>query len=185
VSLASCTALLFGTTACSGSGSDKESADQPKAGSSSDNSASAPSDKPSDTPLADIPAAKVVTDLAAAGYKCSNDGTYAICTTGPVAVWVLTGDHKRPPQVSLHSSGSAETATTAVGKALPQALEIAHINPRTQIVDWFSEQSGEPTAQLTAGDWQVSWTVESVDTEEPGVHLTLSDKLCKTNCQAE
>lgn len=123
--------------------------------------------------------------LTSAGYKCSNDGTYAICTTGPVAVWVLTGDHKRPPQLSLHSSGAAETAAAAVAKALPQALETAHINPRSPIVDWFGQQSAKPTAQTTTGDWQVSWTVESVDTEEPGVHLTLSDTKCKVNCQAE
>jgi hypothetical protein len=68
---------------------------------------------------------------------------------------------------------------------LPQALETAHINPRSQIVDWFSQQAAKPTAQTTAGDWQVSWTVESVDSEEPGVHLTLSDTKCKVNCQAE
>ncbi|GAA1601592.1 hypothetical protein GCM10009789_64760 [Kribbella sancticallisti] len=175
------TALLFGTTACSNS--DEQSTDKPA--DSATPASSTPSDKPSDTPLADLPAAQVVSGLSGAGYKCSNDGTYAICTTGPVAVWVLTGDHNRPPQVSLHSSGPAETATDAVAKILPQALEIAHINPRTQIVDWFGQQAGQPTAQLSAGDWQVSWTVESADSEEPGVHLTLSDKLCKANCQAE
>jgi hypothetical protein len=135
--------------------------------------------------LAAITAPKVVTGLTAAGYKCTADGTYAICTSGPAAVWVLTGDHNRPPVVSLHSSGPAGTATAAVAKVLPQALEIAHVNPRAPIVSWFGEQSGKPTAELIAGDWQVSWTVESVDTEEPGVHLTLVDKLCKTNCQAE
>jgi hypothetical protein len=177
------TGLLFGTTACSSS--DKDSADQPGPSGTPAGSSSAPSDKPSDAVLPDLPAAKIVTNLTAAGYKCSSDGTYAICTTGAVAVWLLTGDHKRPPQVSLHSSGPAETAAAAVGKTLPQALEIAHINPRTQIIDWFAAQSGTPSAQVSAGDWQVSWTVESVDTEEPGVHLTLSDKLCKVNCQAE
>jgi hypothetical protein len=170
------TALLVGTTACSNS--DEPAATETPAGST-------PSDQPSDTPLADLPAAQVVAALSGAGYSCSNDGTYAICTTGPVAVWVLTGDHKRPPQVSLHSSGTAESAADAVAKVLPHALEIAHINPRTQIVDWFGQQAGTPTAQLTAGDWQVSWTVESVDSEDPGVHLTLSDKQCKANCQAE
>jgi len=62
--------------------------------------------------------------------------------------------------------------------------DIAHINQGQQIVDWFGQQEGKTTAQLTVGDWLVEYSVE-VDTEEPGAHLTLTDKLCKSNCQAE
>ena len=119
-----------------------------------------------------------------AGYKCGNDGTYAICTSGPAAVWVLTGEHNRPPVVSLHAAGSVETATAAIANNLSQALEIAHIDQRTQITDWFGQLAGKTSAQLTAGDWQVEWSAE-VDTEEPGADLSLMDLLCKQNCQAE
>jgi hypothetical protein len=125
-----------------------------------------------------------VAGLTGAGYKCGRDGDYAICTTGPVAVWVLAGDHKRPPVVSLHSLGTAATATGEIGKVLPQALEIAHIGQSQEITDWFAKQNGKTTGQLSAGDWQVDYSAE-VDTEEPGAHLSLMDKLCKTNCQAE
>jgi hypothetical protein len=131
-----------------------------------------------------INAAQVVTGLTSAGYKCSTDVTYATCTSGAASVWVLTGDHPRPPVVSLHSAGPAETASAAIAKVLPQALEIAHINQGQQIADWFGRQKSTTSAQMTAGNWLVDYIVE-VDTDEPGVHLTLTDKLCKTNCQAE
>lgn len=170
------TALLVGTTACSGSDKKADSSETP---------AGQPGDKPSDTPLADITATQVVAGLSGAGYKCGADGTYAICTTGTVAVWVLTGPHKRPPVVSLHATGPVATATADIAKQLPQALEVAHINPRTEISDWFGQLAGKPTGQLTAGDWQVDWSTEVVDTDEPGAHLTLVDKLCTVNCQAE
>ena len=177
------TTLLAGITACSSSddksGEAPAVADTPAVGTSAQ-----PSDKPSEETLPELPADKVVAAMAGGGYKCSNDGTYAICSQGQVAVWVLTGDHERPPVVSLHSSGAAETATAAISAALPVALQYAHINPRSEITDWFEQQKTKTTGQTTAGDWQVEWSVE-VDTEEPGAHLSLMDKLCKTNCQAE
>jgi hypothetical protein len=136
------------------------------------------------TVLSTINATQVVAGLAGAGYKCSNDGTYATCTSGAASVWVLTGDHPRPPVVSVHSAGPADTASAEIAKVLPQALEIAHINNGQQIADWFGQQKGKTTAQLTSGDWLVDYSAE-VDTDEPGAHLTLTDKLCKVNCQAE
>ncbi|MEU4604404.1 hypothetical protein AB0F43_15590 [Kribbella sp. NPDC023972] len=136
------------------------------------------------TVLAPIKATQVVAGLSSAGYKCSNDGAYAICTSGAASVWVLTGDHPRPPVVSLHSAGAVETASAEIAKVLPQALEIAHINQGKEIADWFGQQKGKTTAQLTSGDWLVDYSAE-VDTDEPGAHLTLTDKLCTTNCQAE
>ena len=134
--------------------------------------------------LAPIKAAAVVAGLADAGYKCSNDAAYTICTSGAASVWVLAGNHPRPPVMSLHSPGAPDTASDEIAKVLPKALEIAHINQRQQIADWFGQQKGKTAAKLTAGDWQVDYSVE-VDTEEPGAHLTLTDKLCKTGCQGE
>jgi hypothetical protein len=177
--------LLAGTTACSG---DKSS---PEAGpATTTNSSSAPSTGPtaasdmSGAPLPQISATEVVAGLTSAGYKCGSDSTYATCTSGPVAVWVLTGEHKRPPVVSLHSKGPVHTATAAIAKDLPQALELAHVNERAQIVSWFGQQAGKTSAQSTIGDWQVELSAE-VDTDEPGAHLTLTDKLCKVKCLAE
>jgi hypothetical protein len=172
-------ALLAGTTACSGSGSPAV-AESPAA---ADTSSTKPG-ATTPTAISTIDATQVVAGLSGAGYKCSNDGTYAICTAGPAAVWVLTGDHPRPPVVSLHSTGPVETASAAIAKVLPQALELAHVSQGAQIAEWFGQQKGKTSAQLTAGDWQVEYSAE-VDTEEPGAHLTLMDKLCKTNCTAE
>jgi hypothetical protein len=135
--------------------------------------------------LPDITGAQVVTGLTSAGYKCGADSSYAICTAGTVSVWVLTGTHPRPPVVSLHATGPIATATADIAAKLPQVLEVAHINPRTEITDWFGKLGGKAPAVLTAGNWQVGWSTEVVDTEEPGAHLTLEDKLCKVNCQAE
>jgi hypothetical protein len=127
----------------------------------------------------------VVAGLTKAGYKCGADGTYAICTSGAVAVWVLTGTHKRPPVVSLHAKGAnLDVVTAEIGKQLPKVLEIAHINPRTPITDWFGKLGSVESAE-TVGDWQVDWSTEVVDTEDPGAHLTLVDTTCKVNCQAE
>ncbi|GAB3810341.1 hypothetical protein [Kribbella italica] len=168
------TALLIGTTACS-SDDKKTSGEAPVAATTNAAASTTPSD---------LPAAQVVAGLTGAGYKCGRDGDYAICTTGPVAVWVLTGNHKRPPVVSLHSLGTAATATAAIGKVLPQALEIAHVVPAQKITEWFGQQAGKTTAQLTEGDWQVELSVE-VDTDEPGAHLSLMDRLCKADCAAE
>jgi hypothetical protein len=176
------TALLVGTAACS---SDKSTADDKPAATASDQpSSSQPTSKPSATATTPIKATEVVAGLTGAGYKCSSDGTYAICTSGAAAVWVLTGDHPRPPVVSLHSAGPVATASAAIAKALPQALEIAHIGQGQEITDWFAKQNGKTSGQLSAGDWQVDYSAE-IDTEEPGAHLSLMDKLCKTNCTAE
>jgi hypothetical protein len=186
--------LLASTTACSGG----TSSPQAGAASATTNSSSAPTTAPSAgsstgstaasdksaVPLPQISATQVVAGLTSAGYKCSRDSTYATCTSGPVAVWVLTGEHKRPPVVSLHSQGPIGAATAAIAKDLPQALEVAHVNERAQIVSWFGQQAGRTSATSTFGDWQVELSAE-VDTDEPGAHLTLMDKLCKTNCQAE
>jgi len=174
------TALLASTTACSSNSSTGNEAKETQA------PIVEPVTTPSTTPVAlpDLNASNVVAGLSGAGYKCGNDGTYAICTAGPVAVWVLTGTHKRPPVVSLHSAGPAQTATAAIAKDLPRVLQVAHISQSSQITSWFGQQAGKPAAQTTAGDWQVDWSVE-VDSEEPGAHLSLMDKLCKANCQAE
>jgi hypothetical protein len=59
-----------------------------------------------------------------------------------------------------------------------------HVNERAQIADWFDRQAGKAAAQTTVGDWRVELSTE-VDTEEPGAHLTLLDKLCTGNCQTE
>jgi hypothetical protein len=182
------TALLIGTTACSGS--DDKKADAPTssdtpAASTPGEPAAETSTKADDPVLPDITAAQVVGGLAKAGYKCGADGTYAICTSGTVAVWVLTGSHKRPPVVSLHAKGAKIADVRAeIGKQLPKVLEIAHINPRTPITDWFGALGTAENA-TKVGDWQVDWSTETVDTEDPGAHLTLVDSTCKTNCQAE
>jgi hypothetical protein len=86
--------------------------------------------------------------------------------------------------VSVHAAGAADIASAEIAKVLPQALEIAHINHGQEIADWFSQQTGKTEAQMTSGDWLVDYSAE-VDTDEPGTHLTLTDKLCKVNCQAE
>lgn len=181
------TALLIGTTACSGSSSDNK-ADPPKAGETPAGSTSGqPSADPAESKDPVLPAAtatQVIAGLKEAGYKCGADGTYAICTSGTVAVWVLTGNHPRPPVVSLHATGQVEAAKADISKQLPRALELAHINPRTPIVDWFGKL-GSTEDVLKSGDWQVDWSVEAVDTEEPGAHLTIVDQTCKVNCQAE
>jgi hypothetical protein len=182
--------LLAGTTACSGA---KSSPEAGPAGTTTGSSgaptttpstgSTAASDK-SAAPLPQINATQVVAGLTSAGYKCGSDLTYATCTSGPVAVWVLTGQHKRPPVVSLHSRGPVGAAAAAIAKDLPRALELAHVNERSQIVSWFGQQIGKTSAQSTFGDWQVDLSAE-VGTEEPGAHLSLMDKLCKVKCQAE
>ncbi|WBQ07073.1 hypothetical protein [Kribbella sp. CA-293567] len=178
------TALLFGTTACSGS-SDKADTPGEAPGGAASGEPAGSSGKPStDTALPDIPATQVVAGLTSAGYKCGADGSYAICTADKVSVWVLAGTHPRSPVVSLHAAGPVATATAEIGSKLPQVLEVAHINPRTEITDWFGKLGAQPAAQLAAGDWKVGWSTE-VGTEEPGAHLTLEDQLCKVNCQPE
>lgn len=180
-------ALLAGTTACSSGNPSGEAPAGANASSPSTTSTSAPSSTTAPagtTAPRDLPAAQVVSGLSAAGYRCGRDGDYAICTTGPVAVWVLTGTHPRPPVVSFHSLGAAATATAEIAKVLPKTLEIAHVGPAAQVTEWFGQQAGKTSARTTAGDWQVDWSVE-VDTEEPGAHLSLTDTLCRSDCQAE
>jgi len=131
-----------------------------------------------------LTAAQVVDGLAGAGYTCGTDSTYAICTSGPVAVWVLTGDHPRVPVISLHSLGKADEAHAALAENLPKALRTAHVNEVSLVSDWFGKQAGKTAAKTTLGDWKVDLSAE-IDSDEPGVHLTLTDKFCKANCQAE
>jgi len=66
----------------------------------------------------------------------------------------------------------------------PQALELAHVNPRGQIADWLKQQQSKPSATTTVGDWTVEFSTEA-DTDQPGAILTLTDKLCKVDCGAE
>jgi hypothetical protein len=103
---------------------------------------------------------------------------------GAAAVWVLTGNHPRPPVVSAHAAGAVDVAWAEISNSLQRILELAHINQAADIATWYDQQKGKPVAQQTFGDWQVDVSTE-VDTEEPGVHLTLTDKLCTVNCQAE
>lgn len=161
--------MLFLLTACSGT---------------PDKTESGTTTSPAPATLSDINATQVVSALTGAGYKCTTDVAYAICTSGAASVWVLTGTHPRPPVVSLHAAGPVETASAEIAKVLPKTLELAHINQGAEIASWFGEQTGTATAQKTFGDWQADYSAE-VDSEEPGTHLTLTDKLCKVNCQAE
>jgi hypothetical protein len=153
--------------------------------SSSDDKPSA-SSSTSSTPtvLAPIAWAQVIRSLDGSGYTCNPDAAYVTCISGGVSVAVLTGDQPRPPVVSLNAAGPVDTSSAAIAKVLPQVLEQAHINNGAEIAAWFGQQKGGTAAQMTAGDWLVEYSAE-VDTEEPGTHLTLTDKLCKVNCQAE
>jgi hypothetical protein len=134
--------------------------------------------------LPDLNATQVVGALTGAGYECTTDVAYAICRMGAASVWVLTGDHPRPPVVSLHAIGAVDVAWAEISNSLPRVLELAHINQGAEIATWFDQQKSNPIAQQTFGDWVADYSTE-VGTDEPGVHLTLTDKLCKTNCQAE
>ena len=167
-------------TGCSSSKDDTSADDKPSASSatSSTTSSAAP------TPLPTINAARVVAALTGAGYKCVPDVPYVTCTSGATSVGVLTGSHPRPPVMALHAAGPVDTSSAEIAKVLPHLLELAHVNQRADIVTWFGQQKGGTTAQLTAGDWLVEYSAE-VDTDEPGANLTLTDKLCKVNCQAE
>jgi hypothetical protein len=100
------------------------------------------------------------------------------------SVQVLIGTHPRPPVISLQAAGPATESTTRLAEFAPEALELAHVNPRGQIVDWLKQQSSKPSAQTTFGDWNVEFSTES-DSDAPGAILTLTDKLCTANCGAE
>jgi hypothetical protein len=86
--------------------------------------------------------------------------------------------------LSLLATGVAAEATTKLSDFAPQALELAHVNPRGQIADWLKQQQGKASAQTTAGNLTVEFSTE-VDSDQPGAILTLTDKLCKANCGAE
>jgi hypothetical protein len=134
--------------------------------------------------LPDLTAAQIVTALSGKSYQCSTDEAYETCSQGTTSVQVLIGTHPRPPVVSLQAAGVPAEATTKLTEFAPQALELAHVNPRGQIVDWLKQQQGKTAASTTAGDWNVEFSTES-DSEAPGAILTLTDKLCKVNCGAE
>jgi hypothetical protein len=180
--------LVLGTTACSGGKSDdKPSATggtgntsrtkAPGAGSSA--SSTGPEEK-----LPDLTAAQVVTAFAGKGYTCSTDEAYQTCAQGITSIQVLIGSHPRPPVISLQATGVAAEATAKLSDFAPQALELAHVNPRGQIAEWLKQQQSKASAQTTAGDWTVEFSTES-DSDQPGAILTLTDKLCNADCGAE
>ena len=134
--------------------------------------------------MPDLKPAQVVAAFTGKKYKCSTDEAYETCSQGTTSVQVLIGNHPRPPVVSLQASGTPAEAATKLAEFAPQALELAHVNPRGQIVDWLKQQQGKTAAATTAGDWNVEFSTEA-DSEAPGAILTLTDKLCKANCGAE
>jgi hypothetical protein len=162
-------------------------------GSKTDNAAPEPTDTlatraPSSSagptaPQAPLTAPQVVDALKATGRTCANELSYVICTSGPVEVWVLTGDHPRPPVLSVNASGSPAAARKAISDQLVPALTAAHVGEAAAVATWFSEQTAD-TASTVTGDWRVELSTEQ-DSDVPGVHLTLNDTRCKANCQAE
>jgi hypothetical protein len=180
-----CAVILIGTTACSGSKSDAKAGNTSGSTTSTSgtpgasNSQSGPEEK-----LPDLSAAQVVTALTGKGYKCSTDEAYQTCVQGTASIQVLIGTHPRPPVLSLQATGVAAEATTKLSDFAPQALELAHVNPRGQIADWLKQQQGKTSAQTAAGDWTVEFSTES-NSDQPGAILTLTDKLCKVDCGAE
>lgn len=176
--MATAIAALLLLAACSSN----KPAENPGASSSAPSSASTPSSAPET--LTPVNATAVVAGLTSAGFTCGTDEAYATCTSEGAVVSILLGDHPRPPVVSVNAAGPVDTASAAIAKVLPKALEVAHISQPGDIVTWYGAQKGKPSAEMTAGDWLVSYAAET-DTEEPGVHLTITDKLCKTACQAE
>ncbi|MFK4090095.1 hypothetical protein ACI2LF_38650 [Kribbella sp. NPDC020789] len=178
-------AALLLLTACSSSKDDAgKSPETTSSTPTSSTSSSAPATTGAPETLTPVKASAVVAGLTSAGFKCGTDEAYALCTSGAASVSILNGDHPRPPVVSVNASGPADTAAAEIAKVLPKVLEVAHISRPQEINTWFGEQKGKPAASMTAGDWLVNYAAET-DTEEPGVHLTITDKLCKSNCQAE
>lgn len=111
---------------------------------------SATSSGPEET-LPDLTAAQVVTAFTGQKYQCSTDEAYETCTKGTTSVQVLLGTQPRPAVLSLQASGVAAEAATALTEFAPQALELAHVNPRGKIVDWLKQQSGKaPVKQQPA-----------------------------------
>ncbi|MGY4768321.1 hypothetical protein ACXC9Q_15520 [Kribbella sp. CWNU-51] len=126
----------------------------------------------------------MVAAFAGKKYQCSTDEAYQTCSQGTTSIQVLIGTHPRPPVLSLQATGVAAEATTKLSDFAPQALELAHVNPRGQIADWLKQQQGKASAQTTAGNWTVEFSTEA-DSDQPGAILTLTDTLCKANCGAE
>ncbi|MFF0343820.1 hypothetical protein [Kribbella sp. NPDC004875] len=171
-------------TACSGK------SDEPKADNASTSTSATPTGGSSSTPtgpeetLPDLTAAQVVAAFAGQKYQCSTDEAYETCSKGTTSVQVLLGKQPRPAVLSLQATGVAAEAAAALTEFAPQALELAHVNPRGQIVDWVKQHASKPSGQTTAGNWTVEYSTE-VDSDQPGVILTLTDKLCKADCGAE
>ena len=177
--------MAAGTTACGGS-EDKVQANPATPAGSAASSTGSTDQTPGTAPasvMPDLEAAQVVAAPKAAGRICSNELTYVICKQGTVEVWVLTGEHRRPPVLSLNAAGSADEARTAIGDQLTEVLTAAHVNGVAQIADWYAKQSAA-NASTEVGDWKVELSTEQ-DSDVPGVHLTLNDKLCTSNCEAE
>ncbi|MEV4260089.1 hypothetical protein [Kribbella sp. NPDC049584] len=183
--------MALGTAACSGSKSD-DTKPNTAASSSSSSSSTAPGTTTSSSAassgpeekLPDLTAAQVVTAFAGKGYQCTTDEAYETCAQGVTSIQVLIGKHPRPPVISLQATGVAAEAATKLSDFTPQALELAHVNPRGQIADWLKQQQSKASATTTVGDWTVEFSTE-VGSDQPGAILTLTDKLCKVDCGAE
>ncbi|WP_427889820.1 hypothetical protein ACQHIV_40505 [Kribbella sp. GL6] len=117
-------------------------------------------------------------------YQCSTDEAYQTCSKGTTSAQVLIGTQPRPAVLSLQATGVAAEAAAALTEFAPEALELAHVNPRGQIVDWLKQQSGKTAGNTTAGTWTVEYSTES-GSDQPGAILTLTDTLCKVDCGAE
>jgi hypothetical protein len=151
--------------------------------------ASMPRTTPTPKPTRRVPmtrcnAAQVVAGLKGAGYSCGTEFAYAICRSAPVEVWLLTGEHPRPPVISVQVAGAVAPARKAIGARLVEVLQAAHVNEGPQVAAWYRGQQNRTDAAKRIGDWQVELSAEQ-ESDAPGVHLTLNDKLCKRACQAE
>jgi hypothetical protein len=185
-------ALVLAATGCGGGGKDDDArtSDQPAV------LTTMPADKPPTTaPTAgsthavtlnmnQLSTAAAVAALRQTGFTCGIDVAYAMCKFGTVEVWLLLGDHKRFPVVSLHSSGPVDASRAAIGAQLTAVLRTVHVNEVNEVDQWYQRQADVPTAQETIGDWKVALSAEE-GSDSPGVHLTLNDKRCKKKCQAE
>jgi hypothetical protein len=184
-------ALVLAATGCSGGkDDDAKTSDQPAALSSvppdapSSSAPTASSTKAVMSHLNQLSTSGAVAALKGTGFTCGIDVAYAICKSGTVEVWLLLGDHKRFPVVSLHSNGPVGASRSAIGAQLTKVLRTVHVNEVNQVDEWYQRQEGVPTAQETIGDWKVALSAEE-GSDSPGVHLTLNDKRCKQKCQAE
>jgi hypothetical protein len=175
-----CAVLLIGTTACAGKSSDAK--DSPGTSTSAQGGTTSTSSGPEEK-LPDLTTAQVVSALSGKGYTCSTDEAYQTCSQGTTSVQALIGTQPRPAVLSLQATGPSAEATTKLTEFAPQALELAHVNPRGQITDWLKQQQGK-AGTMKAGIWTVEFSTE-VDSDQPGAILTLTDTTCKTDCGAE